>query len=159
MLGPTFTVWKATSVLTIFSHLTHVCLRFPHHVPLFIPGRPSSGCAQVLSHPGHTPVTSLAWAPSGGWLLSASPVDAVILVSWSPPLRQEPSLPAGRKHEGVRLLVCCQFHLDSSHLNSGSYCCDLKHRAVCRVICFLLLPFLWGFVSIRGRSAMSCLIV
>ncbi|GAB1299915.1 Aladin [Apodemus speciosus] len=42
--------------------------------------QPSSGCAQVLSHPGHTPITSLAWAPSGGWLLSASPVDAVILV-------------------------------------------------------------------------------
>ena len=48
--------------------------------------RPSSGCAQVLSHPGHTPVTSLAWAPSGGRLLSASPVDSAILVSWSPRL-------------------------------------------------------------------------
>ena len=55
------------------------------HTP-FPLGRPSSGCAQVLSHPGHTPVTSLAWAPSGGRLLSASPVDAAILVSWSPRL-------------------------------------------------------------------------
>lgn len=43
--------------------------------------RPSSGCAQVLSHPGHSPVTSLAWAPSGGMLLSASPVDTAMLVS------------------------------------------------------------------------------
>ncbi|XP_058017574.1 aladin-like [Ahaetulla prasina] len=42
--------------------------------------RPSSGCAQVLSHPGHSPITSLAWAPSGGLLLSASPVDTSMLV-------------------------------------------------------------------------------
>ncbi|XP_044299192.1 aladin isoform X3 [Varanus komodoensis] len=42
--------------------------------------RPSSGCAQVLSHPGHSPITSLAWAPSGGLLLSASPVDTAMLV-------------------------------------------------------------------------------
>lgn len=42
--------------------------------------RPSSGCAQVLSYPGHSPVTSLAWAPSGERLLSASPVDTAMLV-------------------------------------------------------------------------------
>ncbi|KFQ86060.1 Aladin, partial [Phoenicopterus ruber ruber] len=41
---------------------------------------PSSGCAQVLSYPGHGPVTSLAWAPSGELLLSASPVDTALLV-------------------------------------------------------------------------------
>lgn len=45
-----------------------------------LPSRPSSGCAQVLSYPGHGPVTSLAWAPSGELLLSASPVDAAMLV-------------------------------------------------------------------------------
>lgn len=48
---------------------------------LRVPCRPSSGCAQVLSYPGHSPVTSLAWAPSGERLLSASPVDTAMLVS------------------------------------------------------------------------------
>ncbi|KAG9339677.1 hypothetical protein JZ751_023323 [Albula glossodonta] len=41
---------------------------------------PSSGCAQVLSHPGHSPVTSIAWAPSGSVLISASPVDTSMMV-------------------------------------------------------------------------------
>lgn len=52
----------------------------------FCPCRPSSGCAQVLSYPGHSPVTSLAWAPSGKLLLSASPVDTAMLVSVGPHL-------------------------------------------------------------------------
>lgn len=42
--------------------------------------RPSSGCAQVLSHPGHSPVTSIAWSPSRSLLLSASPMDTTMMV-------------------------------------------------------------------------------
>ncbi|XP_069762231.1 aladin isoform X2 [Narcine bancroftii] len=42
--------------------------------------RPSSGCGQVLSQPGHGPVTSLAWCPQGGFLVSASPMDTCMMV-------------------------------------------------------------------------------
>uniref|UniRef100_A0A4W3JF22 Aladin WD repeat nucleoporin n=1 Tax=Callorhinchus milii TaxID=7868 RepID=A0A4W3JF22_CALMI len=48
--------------------------------PTSLSTRPSSGCAHVLSHPGHCPVTSLAWCPKGGLLLSASPVDTSMLI-------------------------------------------------------------------------------
>ncbi|XP_067833505.1 aladin-like isoform X2 [Heptranchias perlo] len=48
--------------------------------PTSLSTRPSSGCAHVLSQPGHCPVTSLAWSPKGGLLLSASPVDTSMMV-------------------------------------------------------------------------------
>ncbi|XP_078064693.1 aladin, partial [Mustelus asterias] len=48
--------------------------------PTSLSTRPSSGCAHVLSQPGHSPVTSLAWAPKGGLLLSGSPVDTSMMV-------------------------------------------------------------------------------
>ncbi|MBN3317693.1 AAAS protein, partial [Atractosteus spatula] len=56
------------------------CVLVWHVDPTSLSTRPSSGCAQVLSHPGHSPVTSLAWAPSGSVLLSASPVDTAMMV-------------------------------------------------------------------------------
>ncbi|XP_054033301.1 aladin [Dryobates pubescens] len=56
------------------------CVLLWHLDPTSLSTRPSSGCAQVLSYPGHCPVTSLAWAPSGQLLLSASPVDTALLV-------------------------------------------------------------------------------
>uniref|UniRef100_A0A8C7EF07 Aladin WD repeat nucleoporin n=1 Tax=Nothoprocta perdicaria TaxID=30464 RepID=A0A8C7EF07_NOTPE len=56
------------------------CVLVWHLDPTSLSTRPSSGCAQVLSYPGHSPVTSLAWAPAGDLLLSASPVDTAMLV-------------------------------------------------------------------------------
>ncbi|XP_028842607.1 aladin isoform X2 [Denticeps clupeoides] len=58
----------------------HNCLLVWHIDPTSLSTRPSSGCAQVLSHPGHSPVTSIAWSPSGSLLVSASPVDTAMLV-------------------------------------------------------------------------------
>ncbi|XP_032067828.1 aladin isoform X1 [Thamnophis elegans] len=71
--------WKplCASILAVGCHS---CVLIWHLDPTSLSTRPSSGCAQVLSHPGHSPITSLAWAPSGGLLLSASPVDTSMLV-------------------------------------------------------------------------------
>ncbi|XP_058497867.1 aladin isoform X2 [Solea solea] len=56
------------------------CLLVWHVDPCSLSTRPSSGCAQVLSHPGHSPVTSIAWSPSGSLLVSASPVDTAVMI-------------------------------------------------------------------------------
>lgn len=58
----------------------HNCLLVWHVDPTSLSTRPSSGCAQVLSQPGHSPVTSIAWSPSGSLLVSASPVDTAMIV-------------------------------------------------------------------------------
>uniref|UniRef100_A0A671MR16 Aladin seven-bladed propeller domain-containing protein n=1 Tax=Sinocyclocheilus anshuiensis TaxID=1608454 RepID=A0A671MR16_9TELE len=56
------------------------CLLIWHVDPTSLSTRPSSGCAQVLSHPGHSPITSIAWSPTGSLLVSASPVDTGMMV-------------------------------------------------------------------------------
>ncbi|XP_015246165.1 PREDICTED: aladin [Cyprinodon variegatus] len=56
------------------------CLLVWNVDPCSLSTRPSSGCAQVLSHPGHSPVTSIAWSPSGSLLVSASPLDTAMMV-------------------------------------------------------------------------------
>lgn len=58
----------------------HNCVLVWHVDPCSLSTRPSSGCAQVLSHPGHSPVTSIAWSPSGSLLVSASPMDTAMMV-------------------------------------------------------------------------------
>uniref|UniRef100_A0A8C6UIG2 Achalasia, adrenocortical insufficiency, alacrimia n=1 Tax=Neogobius melanostomus TaxID=47308 RepID=A0A8C6UIG2_9GOBI len=56
------------------------CILVWHVDPCSLSTRPSSGCAQVLSHPGHSPVTSISWSPSGSLLVSASPMDTAMMV-------------------------------------------------------------------------------
>ncbi|XP_008934590.1 PREDICTED: aladin, partial [Merops nubicus] len=71
--------WKPLCA-SILAVACQSCVLLWHLDPTSLSTRPSSGCAQVLSYPGHSPVTSLAWAPSGDLLLSASPVDTAMLV-------------------------------------------------------------------------------
>ncbi|XP_042652401.1 aladin isoform X2 [Tyto alba] len=71
--------WKPLCA-SILAVACQTCVLVWHLDPTSLSTRPSSGCAQVLSYPGHSPVTSLAWAPSGDLLLSASPVDTAMLV-------------------------------------------------------------------------------
>uniref|UniRef100_A0A452I9Q4 Aladin seven-bladed propeller domain-containing protein n=1 Tax=Gopherus agassizii TaxID=38772 RepID=A0A452I9Q4_9SAUR len=71
--------WKPLSA-SILAVACQSCVLLWHLDPTSLSTRPSSGCAQVLAYPGHSPVTSLAWAPSGEMLLSASPVDTSMLV-------------------------------------------------------------------------------
>lgn len=68
--------WKPLSA-SVLAVACQSCILIWTLDPTSLSTRPSSGCAQVLSHPGHTPVTSLAWAPSGG--------GCSLLPLWTPP--------------------------------------------------------------------------
>ncbi|XP_040278176.1 aladin [Bufo bufo] len=71
--------WKPLCA-SILAVACQSCVLVWHIDPTSLSTRPSSGCAQILTHPGHSPVTSVAWSPKGGVLLSASPVDTAMLV-------------------------------------------------------------------------------
>ncbi|KAM8976479.1 aladin [Pelodytes ibericus] len=76
--------WKPLCA-SILAVACQSCVLVWHVDPTSLSTRPSSGCAQILSHPGHSPVTSICWSPSGRVLLSASPVDTAMLV-WDVPI-------------------------------------------------------------------------
>ncbi|XP_038608330.1 aladin [Tachyglossus aculeatus] len=95
--------WKPLSA-SVLAVGCHSCILLWTLDPGALATRPSSGCAQVLSHPGHSPVTSLAWAPSGGRLLSASPADAAVLV-WDVATESRLALPRVRAGGGVTQLL------------------------------------------------------
>ncbi|KAJ8257963.1 hypothetical protein GJAV_G00191640 [Gymnothorax javanicus] len=71
--------WKPLCA-TALAVACHNCVLVWHVDPTSLSTRPSAGCAQVLSHPRHAPVTSLAWDPCGSLLISASPVDTSMMV-------------------------------------------------------------------------------
>uniref|UniRef100_A0A8C5PBG8 Aladin WD repeat nucleoporin n=1 Tax=Leptobrachium leishanense TaxID=445787 RepID=A0A8C5PBG8_9ANUR len=71
--------WKPLCA-SILAVACQSCVLVWHVDPNSLSTRPSSGCAQILSYPGHSPVTSVCWSPSAKVLLSASPVDTAVLV-------------------------------------------------------------------------------
>ncbi|XP_062622112.1 aladin-like, partial [Saccostrea cucullata] len=61
------------------------CVLIWHVEPTSLATRPSTSSCQVLQQTNHSPVTCLAWDPSGRILLSASPVDTS-LMAWDVPM-------------------------------------------------------------------------
>lgn len=109
--------------------------------------RPSSGCAQVLSHPGHTPVTSLAWAPNGGRLLSASPVDAAILVSGPHPSVLRAFFIWWWEAWGSEIVSVFSLYSEGAILGPQTVNLHCTLSPGLRVEkSFLLLPLFWAFV-------------
>jgi len=70
--------------------------------PASVVSRLSTSCVRPLTQPGHAPVTSIAWHPSGKLLASASPADPTMMI-WS--VASEQSAPVRRvSGGGVSLL-------------------------------------------------------
>lgn len=53
--------------------------------------RPSMSCAQVLKQSGHSPVTSIVWAPQGDLILTASAADTSMYL-WDVSMEQQVAL-------------------------------------------------------------------
>ncbi|XP_066302659.1 aladin-like [Branchiostoma lanceolatum] len=58
------------------------CVLIWHVDPMSLSSRPSTTTCQVLTRPGHSPITCLAWSPHGKLLASASPADTAMMI-WS----------------------------------------------------------------------------
>ncbi|XP_064647659.1 aladin-like isoform X2 [Lineus longissimus] len=71
--------WRPFSS-SILAVACQTCILIWHVDPMSLSTRPSTGSVQVLSHSGHCPITSIAWCPKGGALISASPADTSMMV-------------------------------------------------------------------------------
>ncbi|KAK7469776.1 hypothetical protein BaRGS_00036203 [Batillaria attramentaria] len=75
--------WQPLSA-SVLAVACQTCVLIWHVEPMSLAARPSASSVQVLQQPGHSPVTHLAWDPTGKLLLSASPTDTAIM-AWSVP--------------------------------------------------------------------------
>ena len=73
--------WKPLSASTLAVGTQAVILIWTID-PASLSTRPSASAAQVLSYPGHSPITSIAWCPHGSdKLYSVSALNTALVVS------------------------------------------------------------------------------
>ncbi|XP_074647828.1 aladin-like isoform X2 [Tubulanus polymorphus] len=77
--GVSEVAWKPFSA-SILAVACQTCVLIWHVDPMSLSTRPSTSSVQVLSQSGHCPITSLAWCPKGGVLVSASAADTAMMV-------------------------------------------------------------------------------
>ncbi|XP_013399135.1 aladin [Lingula anatina] len=106
--------WQPLSA-SVLAVACQTCVLIWHVDPLSMATRPSTSSVQVLSHPGHGPVTSLAWCPQGGVLVSASPVDTAMMI-WD--VAMETAIPLRRVGGGGVSML--RWSADGSKLFSGT---------------------------------------
>lgn len=106
--------WKplSSSVLAV---ACQSCILIWRIDPLSLATHLWSSAVQMLSHPGHCPVISLAWCPEEGLLASASPTDNSIMV-WNVAL--DSSFPIRRFGDGG--VTFLRWSPDGSKLFSAS---------------------------------------
>jgi aladin len=71
--------WKPMSA-SLLAVACQSCILLWTVDPMSLATRPSASCAQILTRPGHSPITSLAWSPVEDVLVSASPSDNAIMI-------------------------------------------------------------------------------